>query len=48
LVARGFDVVCGIVHADREGRDSLVYDLMDLFRPQVVNGHLNLPGAWSR
>lgn len=35
LVAAGFDVTCGILHADKDGRDSLVYDLMELFRAQV-------------
>ncbi len=35
LLAAGFDVAVGILHADKEGRDSLVYDLMECFRPQV-------------
>jgi CRISPR-associated protein Cas1 len=35
LSARGFDLACGFLHADREGRDSLVYDAMELERPAV-------------
>jgi CRISPR-associated protein Cas1 len=33
LIGAGFDVACGFLHADRQYRDSLVYDLMELFRP---------------
>jgi hypothetical protein len=35
LSCNGFDVACGFLHADRQYRDSLVYDLMELFRPAV-------------
>jgi len=35
LVVDGFDVSCGVLHADRQYRDSLVYDLMELYRPAV-------------
>jgi CRISPR-associated endonuclease Cas1 len=33
LSAAGFDLACGFLHADRRGRDALVYDLMELGRP---------------
>jgi CRISPR-associated protein Cas1 len=32
---RGFDVACGWLHADKEYRDSLVYDLMEPYRPLI-------------
>jgi CRISPR-associated endonuclease Cas1 len=35
LIGAGFDVAWGFLHADRQYRDSLVYDLMELFRPAV-------------
>jgi len=35
LTVAGFDVACGFLHADRQYRDSLVYDLMELYRPAV-------------
>lgn len=35
LAAFGFDVSCGVLHADRYRRHSLVYDLMEPFRPTV-------------
>jgi CRISPR-associated endonuclease Cas1 len=35
LIGTGFDVACGFLHADRQYRDSLVYDLMELFRATV-------------
>jgi CRISPR/Cas system-associated endonuclease Cas1 len=35
LIGAGFDVACGFLHADRQYRDSLVYDLIELFRPAV-------------
>lgn len=35
LVKAGFDVTCGFLHVDKEGRDSLTYDLMELYRSQV-------------
>jgi CRISPR-associated endonuclease Cas1 len=44
LLAHGFDIACGILHADKHGRDSLVYDLMELFRPVVDGFVLNLLG----
>jgi CRISPR-associated endonuclease Cas1 len=37
LASEGFDLACGFLHADKRGRDSLVYDLMELYRP-VVDG----------
>ena len=35
LSAAGFDLACGFLHADRRGRDALVYNLMELARPAV-------------
>jgi CRISPR-associated endonuclease Cas1 len=35
LCMEGFDTACGILHADKDRRDSLVYDLMELYRPAV-------------
>jgi CRISPR-associated protein Cas1 len=35
LSAAGFDLACGFLHADRHGRDALVYDLMELGRPAI-------------
>jgi CRISPR-associated protein Cas1 len=35
LTAEGFDLSCGFLHADKQFRDSLVYDLMELLRPAV-------------
>jgi CRISPR-associated endonuclease Cas1 len=35
LSAAGFDLACGFLHADRRGRNALVYDLMELSRPAV-------------
>ncbi len=35
LVSSGFDISCGFLHADKLYRDSLVYDLMELFRSEV-------------
>jgi len=35
LVASGFDVACGFLHADKLYRDSLVYDVIELFRSSV-------------
>jgi CRISPR-associated protein Cas1 len=35
LIGARFDVACGFLHADRRYRDSLVYDLLELFRPTV-------------
>ena len=35
LVAAGFDTACGFLHVEQQYRDSLVYDLMELFRPKV-------------
>jgi CRISPR-associated protein Cas1 len=35
LSAEGFDLSCGFLHADKQHRDSLVYDLMELYRPVV-------------
>jgi CRISPR-associated protein Cas1 len=35
LAARGFDLACGFLHADKPGRDSLVYDLMEPLRGAV-------------
>jgi CRISPR-associated protein Cas1 len=32
LAVHGFDVACGFLHSDLKGRDSLVYDLMELER----------------
>jgi CRISPR-associated endonuclease Cas1 len=35
LTRLGFDVVCGFLHLDKQGRDSLVYDLMECERGTV-------------
>jgi CRISP-associated protein Cas1 len=35
LTTLGFDVACGFLHTDKDRRDSLVYDLMELERPAV-------------
>ncbi|MGO8951508.1 MAG: CRISPR-associated endonuclease Cas1 [Ktedonobacterales bacterium] len=35
LTGLGFDVTCGFLHADKGGRDSLVYDLMECERGTV-------------
>jgi CRISPR-associated protein Cas1 len=35
LTMEGFDLSCGFLHADKQYRDSLVYDLMELYRPAV-------------
>jgi CRISPR-associated endonuclease Cas1 len=35
LTAEGFDLSRGFLHADKQYRDCLVYDLMELFRPAV-------------
>ncbi len=35
LATAGFDVACGFLHADKAGRDSLVYDLMECERGAV-------------
>jgi CRISP-associated protein Cas1 len=35
LSSQGLDLSCGFLHADFKGRDSLVYDLMELERGRV-------------
>jgi CRISPR/Cas system-associated endonuclease Cas1 len=35
LSKQSFDVACGFLHADKLYRDSLVYDLMELYRAKV-------------
>jgi CRISPR-associated protein Cas1 len=35
LLSEGFDPACGMLHADKAGRDSLIYDLMEIFRSEV-------------
>jgi CRISPR-associated endonuclease Cas1 len=35
LETHGFDVACGFLHVDKDGRDSLVYDLMECLRGAV-------------
>jgi CRISPR-associated protein Cas1 len=35
LAALGFDVAAGVLHSDKAGRASLVYDLMEPLRPLV-------------
>jgi CRISPR-associated protein Cas1 len=35
LSTAGLDLACGFLHADRRGRDALVYNLMELARPAV-------------
>ena len=45
LATEGFDLGCGFLHADKQYRDSLVYDLMELFRPGVEALVLGLLGG---
>jgi CRISPR-associated endonuclease Cas1 len=35
LESEGFDVACGFLHVDKDGRDSLVYDLMECARGTI-------------
>lgn len=42
LAKFGFDPACGILHADKAGRDSLAYDLMEVFRPSVDESVLEM------
>ncbi len=35
LVKQGFDLACAFLHADKLGRDSLVYDLIELYRSKI-------------
>lgn len=35
LLKEGFDPACGVLHADKAGRDSLIYDLMEIFRAEM-------------
>lgn len=42
LTSLGFDIACGVLHSDRDDRDSLVYDLMEPLRPAVDGSALNL------
>src|SRR5207245_8194897 len=35
LAVHGFDGSCGILHSDKDRRDALVYDLMELYRTAV-------------
>jgi len=35
LAGAGFDLACGFLHGDKDGRGSLIYDLMEPFRPHV-------------
>jgi CRISP-associated protein Cas1 len=44
LTANGFDLSCGLLHSDRAGRDSLVYDLMECERGAVDSLVLALIG----
>jgi hypothetical protein len=54
LAAEGFDLGCGFLHADQQYRDSLVYDLMELFRPWMPwcwrcwPGPRSPTGTWCR
>jgi CRISPR/Cas system-associated endonuclease Cas1 len=47
LAGAGFDLACGFLHADKPGRDSLVYDVLEPFRGVVdalvvrfIEGHM--------
>jgi len=42
LAGAGFDLACGFLHAAKDGRESLVYDLMEPFRPHVDSLVLSL------
>jgi len=42
LNIQGFDTSCGILHADKAGRDSLTYDLIEPFRGLIDDKLLNL------
>lgn len=35
LATLGFNTFCGFLHADKQGRDSLTYDLIELYRSKV-------------
>ncbi len=39
---QGFDLTCGILHADKPGRSSLTYDLIEPFRGIVDDKVLTL------
>jgi CRISPR-associated endonuclease Cas1 len=45
LLAEGFDLACGFLHADKGGRDSLTYDLMELERGAVDDLVLTFLGS---
>ncbi len=45
LNAIGADVVCGILHTDRDGRDSLVFDCMEPLRGEVDDLFLRFIGT---
>ena len=47
LMGRGFDPLVGVVHADKPGRDSLVYDAMELRRAAVEDLVLRFVGRHS-
>lgn len=42
LAVEAFDPACGFLHTDKAGRDSLVLDLMELYRPAVDGRVLTL------
>jgi CRISPR-associated protein Cas1 len=42
LTQNGLDLSCGFLHADKTGRDSLVYDIIELFRSKVDSRVLKL------
>jgi CRISPR-associated endonuclease Cas1 len=42
LQKEGFDLSCGILHTDKNNRDSLVYDLMELYRGKIDHLVLSL------
>ena len=35
LVKQGFDLSCSFLHSDKQGRDSLVFDLIELYRSKI-------------
>jgi CRISP-associated protein Cas1 len=45
LHAVGADINCGVLHSDQEGRDSLVYDVMEGLRGEVDHLLLDFIGA---
>jgi CRISPR-associated protein Cas1 len=51
LLSEGFDPAWGVLHADKAGRDSLIYDLMEVFRADIdrrIFGKLLMDSSFKR